>query len=359
MKINRLSSRERVMLALQHQATDRIPLAMVCSGINEPTRSEFGEYLKRERGCDWATYLDAILDIREVAPGYVGPTLAPDTDIWGVHRKLMSFGAGAYNEIDYFPLAAAANPGDIAGHRWPSTAWFDYAAIPERIRAANQDGEHAILVANGNIFETSWYMRGFEQVFMDMLTDPELVHAIMERVTQFYIEHFSRILSAAKGGVDLVFTADDIAGQRGLLMSLEMWTGFIKPYHKRLNDVIHSYGAKVIYHTDGGMMAAASGLVDMGIDVLQALQFDADGMDPVALKERYGKTLCFEGGVSVQKTLPFGTAAQVRAEVERLISVLGRDGGYILGPSHAIQAATPVENIYTMFETALAYYPFK
>jgi uroporphyrinogen decarboxylase len=105
-------------------------------------------------------------------------------------------------------------------------------------------------------------------------------------------------------------------------------------------------------------MEAVPGLIDMGIDVLQALQFDAAGMDPVALKRLYGNRLCFEGGVSVQRTLPFGTADEVRAEVRRLIEVLGRDGGYILGPAHAIQAGTPPENILALFDTAREYYPF-
>jgi uroporphyrinogen decarboxylase len=102
-------------------------------------------------------------------------------------------------------------------------------------------------------------------------------------------------------------------------------------------------------------MEAVPGLIDMGIDVLQALQFDAAGMDPEQLKTDYGDVLCFEGGVSVQNTLPFGDAAAVRDEVESLIKILGRDGGYILGPSHVIQAGTPPENVYTLFRTALTY----
>ena len=81
----------------------------------------------------------------------------------------------------------------------------------------------------------------------------------------------------------------------------------IKPYHKRLNKVIHEYGAKVVYHTDGAVMEAIPGLIDMGIDVLEAIQFDAAGMDPVQLKKMAGNKLSFHGGVSVQSTLPFGT----------------------------------------------------
>ena len=137
-----------------------------------------------------------------------------------------------------------------------------------------------------------------------------------------------------------------------------MWEQFLKPHHVRLNKAIHEFGVKVVYHSDGAVMDAAPGLIDMGVDVLQALQFDAAGMDPAELKRRHGHELCFEGGVSVQNTLPFGTVEDVRREVEQLISVLGKDGGYILGPSHAIQAGTPPGNIFAMFDTAQHYYPF-
>lgn len=349
-----LSSRERVRLALEHQETDRVPIAMVCAGINPPARRELEAYLQRKRGIGVEAYLDAILDVREVGPAYLGPPLAAGEDIWGVRREPVSYGAGSYDEIAYYPLAGATTIDDLAAHRWPSTAWFDYTVLPARIAAAQAGGERCLMVTNGNIFETSWYMRGFQRMFTDFVLHPELAHAIMERVTCLYVEHFSRMLSAADGEVDLAFTADDIAGQNGLLMSLDMWERFLKPYHVRLNETIHSFGVKVIYHTDGGVIDAVEGLIDMGIDVLQALQFSAKGMDPRELKRRFGDRLCFEGGVSVQTTLPFGTADDVRREVAELITVLGKGGGYILGPSHAIQAGTPPENIVMMFDTAVS-----
>ena len=111
----------------------------------------------------------------------------------------------------------------------------------------------------------------------------------------------------------------------------------------------------VIYHTDGAVMEAVDGLIDMGIDVLQALPFSAKGMDPRLLKERSGDRLCFERGVSVQTTLPFGKVGDGREEVEELVRVLSAGGGYILGPSHAIQAGTPPENVVAMFDAAVGY----
>ncbi len=350
-----LSSRERVRLALSHQATDRIPIAMVCSGINPPADVAFDALLREKVGCDLRTYLDCILDVRGVEARYIGPKLQPGVDIWGVRRKAQSFGAGRYDEIVEYPLANVRTPADLEKHTWPTVEWFDYSTLDESIRQAQQDGEHCLMIHNGNIFESAWYMRGFEHMFIDFVDAPELVHALFARVTNFYCAHFRCLLEVADGRVDLAFTADDIGGQNGLLVSLDTWERFIKPYHQRLNEVIHEFGVKVIYHTDGSVMKAVPGLMDMGIDVLQALQFSARGMDAAALKALAGDRLCFEGGVSVQTTLPFGTPEDVRQEVEMLIATLGKGGGYILGPSHAIQAGTPAENILTMFETALNY----
>ena len=353
-----ISSRERVLLALEHKETDRIPIAMVCSGINAPASGILEDYLQRERGISVHEYLNPLLDIRSVGPDYVGPPLESGVDMWGVRREFISYGIGGYSEIQHYPLEKAKDAGDLSKHRWPSTEWFDYSVMPERIAATQADGEHCLMIANGNVFESSWYMRGFEQMFIDFVLNPELAHGIMQRVTDFYVEHFRKMLSAADGGVDLAFTADDIGDQSGLMVSLEMWEEFMKPYHARLNETIHEFGVKVMYHSDGSVAKAVPGLIDMGIDILQALQFSANGMDPVELKENYGDQLCFEGGVSVQTTLPFGSPEDARMEVEELITVLGKNGGYILGPSHAIQAGTPPENIVAMFDTARDFYPF-
>ncbi len=340
------------MLALNHRPTDRIPIAMVCAGINAPAHKMLEEYLRRHRGIGVEEYLRPLIDIERVEPSYVGPELPHGTDIWGVHRSPVSYGDDSYMEIDRYPLARAETVDDVLAHRWPDPAWFDVSVMPQRIAEANRNGEYCLLISNGNIFESSWYMRGFEKIFVDLIDQPELAHAIFERVTSHFIDYFRAVLAASRGKIDLVFTADDIGGQHGLLMSLAMWEEHLKPFHVRLNKAIHEFGAKVIYHTDGAVMEAVPGLIDMGVDVLQALQFDAKGMDPKALKERHGARLCFEGGISVQKTLPFGTPEDVRKEVIERIEVLGRGGGYILGPSHAIQAGTPPENIAAMFDTA-------
>ena len=358
-----LTPRERVRLALDHQETDRIPICLLCSGLEGTSGARLAEYL----GVDEAgleRYLDRFIDLIIANPGYRGPsaqyrgpTLFRSNDeyedVWGVRRRAISYGVSNYYEVNHYPLADARDIADLDRHRWPQADWWDYSPLPDLIAQATAHRDYALCVFSGNLYERAWWMRGYEQSLLDMIDNPELFHEIMTRVTDFYIECTRRTLEAAGREIELAFTADDIAGQRGLLMSLPMWEKHIKTHHVRMNKVIHEYGTKVVYHSDGAVMDAIPGLMDMGIDVLQALQFSADGMDPVVMKERYGDRLCFEGGISVQTTLSFGSVEDVENEVRDYIHILGRSGGYILGPSHAIQSGTPPENIVAMFETAL------
>jgi uroporphyrinogen decarboxylase len=354
-----MQPRERVRSALRHQETDRTPFDLGF-GINQPAL----EQLQRYWGIPTLGQLHAKLadrcDIRSPKLAYTGPshrnTVNPDgsqTGIWGVVRKPVSYGSGSYDEISHYPLAAVQTEQELDAFEWPSPDWWRVDDLADQIKQLNRDKEHAIRFGNGNIFETTWYMRGLEQTLIDLLTEPELIWSIMSRVTDYYIGYFRKVLEAADGNVDIVFTADDIGQQQGLLLSLDLWERMIKPHHIRLNQVLHEYGVSIMYHSDGAVMEAIPGLIDMGIDILEALQFDAKGMDPVAMKNAYGDRLCFHGGVSVQSTLPYGTPEQVRAEVQARKRILGRQGGYILAPSHKIQAGTPPENIAAFLDEAI------
>jgi uroporphyrinogen decarboxylase len=354
MSKDELTHRERVRLALEHETTDRIPISLICSGVHQPTFGELDALLQREKGVGIAEYLRAVLDVDGVLPHYVGPPLAAGTDLWGVKRKTVDFGLGAYHdEIDQHPLGNVSSIDELTAYPWPTTDWFDYSVIGEGIKRRRAVADKCLISGWGSIFEASWYMRGFEQTLMDLVINPELLQFIFEKVTDFQVAHHEKILQAGGGEIDLIFCGDDLGTQRGLVMSLETWERNIKPHQRRLINAIHRYGATAIYHSDGAIMDVVPGLLDMGIDVLQALQFDAERMDANVLKEQYGDRLCFAGGVSVQQTLPFGTPQEVRQETLERIRVLGRGGGYILGPSHAIQAGTPAQNVLTMFETAL------
>jgi len=360
-----LSPRARVLLALDHHETDRVPITLICGEPEAPAREALARHLGVDPHEGVNRYLDQFADLISVGPGfrgwdpeYRGPTLdrspAGYDNVWGGRSEPISYGEGVHWEIARYPLAGVEDVSDLDRHRWPEPDWWDWPAVGERIAHARDRKDYALIMSSGNLFERTWWMRGFERSLYDMIESPDIFHAIMERVTDFYIEVTRRMLELADGRIDLAFTADDIAGQDGLLISLPMWEEHIKPYHVRLNRVIHEYGVKVVYHSDGNVMDAVPGLLDMGIDVLQALQFSARGMDAAVLKERYGDRLCFQGGISVQTTLPFGSVEDVREEVRARIRVLGKGGGYILSPSHTIMGGTPPENIVAMFETAAA-----
>jgi len=358
-----LSPRERVCLALNHRETDRVPITLVCGEPEAPAREALARHLGVDSQEGVSRYLDQFVDLTSIGPSfrgwdpeYRGPALdrspAGYDDVWGGRWEPVSYGEGQHWEIARYPLAGVTDISDLDRHRWPEPDWWDWPAVGERIAHARDRKDYALIMSSGNLFERTWWMRGFERSLYDMIESPGIFHAIMERVTDFYIEVTRRLLELADGRIDLAFTADDIAGQNGLLISLPMWEEHIKPHHVRLNRVIHEFGVKVVYHSDGNVMDAVPGLLDMGIDVLQALQFSARGMDPAVLKREYGDRLCFQGGISVQTTLPFGTVEDVRREVRDRVRVLGKGGGYILSPSHTIMGGTPPENIVAMFQTA-------
>ncbi|MCL2701091.1 MAG: hypothetical protein FWE88_05300 [Phycisphaerae bacterium] len=350
---NALTRRERVRLALAHEATDHVPISLIGSAINAPAYIQLDAYLRERRGVSADAFLEDSLDAQAVAPGYVGPALAEGVDLWGVRRRPVSYGLGCYDEIEHYPLAEAGSVDEVLAHDWPTADWFDYEAMRPRIDALRRRDCAIWAYGWGNIFETAWYMRGFERMFMDFVLHPELAAAILTRVTDFYVEHYRRLLRAGRGDIDIALTGDDLGSQTGPLMSPAMWREQIMPHHVRLNAAIREFGTKIAYHCDGSIMPLVGGFIDMGIDILEALQFDAANMDPAELKRQHGDTLCFAGGVSVQHTLPFGTVEDVRRETRMLIDTLGANGGYICGPAHAIQAGTPPENIVAMFDEAL------
>jgi len=353
---NNMTSRERVLAALRHEPTDRVPFSLGY-GINKYAREQLAKRLNRPLN-EIESRLAGLSEFVRISPKYIGPSdrgpqfSTEKADIWGVRRKAVFNGFDYYDEISHYPLAGLGETVSLDDYEFPSPDWFDFNSLDNIIREVNKDGERAIAIGNGNIFEHSWYMTGLENMLVLFHTEPGLVYELFEKVTGYYIAFFERALNAMKGRIDIICTAGDIAQQQGLLVSLPMWEELIKPHHVKMNKKLHEYGVQIMYHTDGAVMEAVDGLVDMGIDILDPLQFDAKDMDPVKLKNKWGNKISFHGGVSVQKTLPFGSPDDVRKEVRERIAVMGKGGGYILAPSHAVQGGTPPENILAFLEEA-------
>jgi uroporphyrinogen decarboxylase len=195
-------------------------------------------------------------------------------------------------------------------------------------------------------------MRGLANFLEDLVLRPDFAHAILKRVCQFNCECTRRLLQAAKGKIHLIYTFDDLGTQKGPMVNPEILRKLLFPLHRKHNAIIHELGARVIFHSCGSVFPLIDDFIDMGVDILNALQPLAKDMEPRRLKERFGSRLSFSGGIDIQRLLPFGTADEVRKSVEETIAILNEGGGYILESAHAMQADTPAENIVAMYETA-------
>lgn len=274
----------------------------------------------------------------------------PHLAIWGIRVKPVEYGGGAYEEFTGFPLAGLEDTRALDKHPWPDPAWYDYDDLRAQISQANPGRKRAVHISGGNPFELYSWMTGLEEAMVNLKCNTDLVKAALERITTFLEERTRRILESAGDRIDIVFLADDLGGQAGLLLSRQTYREALQPFHRRLTDCVrrHAPHARCMFHTDGAVFDIIPDLLDAGVDVLEAVQTDAAGMDPVRLKQAYGDRLSFHGGISVQDLLPHHDTVTVERECRRLAQVFGRNGGYIAAPSHAIQAGTPTANVLAM-----------
>jgi len=310
-----------------------------------------------DRGLDWPTLRDTVDDVRQAGPDplYV---LSPDTDIWGIGRRPQSYGAGSYDEIVRTPLSGITDPAELDDYPWPDHDLYDYAHFREQELRLDPDSMRArklSISTCGNPFEIYCWMTGLEEALTNVLIHPDVVRAALGRITGFFATSMVRALEVAGDLVDILYFADDLGGQRGLLMSKKAYCEVLKPYHARLFRLGKALApqAAVMFHSDGAVFDILPELIDAGVEVLEAVQTDADGMDAERLKDAFGDRLAFHGGIPVQSLLPNASADTVFHESRRLVEVLGAGGGYIAAPTHAIQVGTPPENVLAMLRAVL------
>ena len=349
---------ERVFTAMSHQAPDRPP-------INYIATPEVHACLKKHLGMEDDEALRRFLgaDIRYVSARYVGPkgtmgaagVTAAGKDFLGIVWKPVKNQFGTYNEIAFHPLGHVTTVEEVEHYPWPSVDWFDFSHLKEEIARLNADRRHAILFFAGGAFETPWYMRGMERFLMDLIECPEIAEAISRRAMEFYKARAMRAIEASDGQIDIIGSGGDIGTQRSMMLAPDLWRKHIKPYSEQLIRSFKDVGLRTFYHSCGSIVPVIGDLIEMGLDILDPIQPKAAGMDPEMLKSRFGSRLTFHGGIDEQELLPRGTAEEVRSEVQRLIDILGKQGGYIVCAAHAIQPDTPVENILAMYEVAREY----
>jgi uroporphyrinogen decarboxylase len=193
---------------------------------------------------------------------------------------------------------------------------------------------------------------GFESWMISLATEPEYVHALLEKLVDVWIENLRRFAQAVGDRVQILQFNDDFGTQTSPFISVKMFRELIMPHYRRGLDWIHANTRmKVFLHSDGAILPLIPSLIEMGVDILNPVQTSATGMDAATLKSQFGDRLVFWGGsLDCQKTLPFGTPAEVQREVDEHVRVFSPGGGYVFASVHNIQANVPPENVIAMFD---------
>lgn len=196
---------------------------------------------------------------------------------------------------------------------------------------------------------------GMENCLMNMISDPDMVHYIDDKIVDFYLKALKIFLDATEGKVHAILIGNDMGSQRGLMISPALVEEFVIPGAKKLVDLAHSYGVKVVYHSCGSIVDIIPQLIECGVDVIHPIQALAAGMEPSNLKAKFEGQVAFCGGVDTQDLLPNGTPEQVAAKVKELREYFPT--GLIISPSHeALQEDVPPANIKALFDEATKIY---
>ena len=343
-----MTSRERVLLAVEHKKTDRTP-------ANYGAHKEVSERLIQRLGLkDGEELLKALnVDMRRIGINYNQPETGPDTDgymrnMWGLrHRKQDSGDGRQKNWIP--PFNEHTTVADVHNHRWPDPKALDYSGV--RKQCEKYHGQYATFGAPWSPFfhEVGWLI-GQENFLVWMATKPDVVKAIIDHFVDYEVEVTRRFFGAADGMIDIAYFGNDFGTQRGLFISPRMWNEFIREPLKRYFDVAHEFGCKVMKHSCGAVRDIIPALIEDGVDILDPIQVAAAGMDLAGLVRDFGDRLTFHGGVDTQTTLPFGTVADVRAQVGSYLDLTRENGGYILCGSQEFIADIPLDNILAKYD---------
>jgi uroporphyrinogen decarboxylase len=376
-----MSSRDRLLRALNHQVPDRVPIDLGGNqtGIHKFAYAALIEHLDIQDEIvimdavqQLARPCEAVLERFHVDTRYIFAQAPAGFD--GAIRQLWrggrlwhdlrdEFGVvwsmpddrPYYMDISHHPLAEATVK-DIAQYPFPKgDDPSRFAGLRQQALRLRQQTPYAVVSGiAGVVYETCWYLRGLERWLMDLVTEPEFCEALLDRVLMFWLDWFRLFLDEVGDLVDVIMIGDDLAGQTGPLFRPELYRKIVKPRQKRLVGYIRSRtGAKIWYHTCGSCAQYIPDLLDNGIDVLNPMQLGAKDMDPAALKARFGGRMAFWGGaIDAQHVLPTASPEVVRQHITRNLAAWKPGGGYVLGNVHNIQAGAPPENVVALFDEA-------
>lgn len=342
-----MTSRERVLAALRHEQPDRTP------------RDFWAEPPALRRLFDHVGHSDKerLLDSLGVDVWHLEVPEPPQLDVghdvfqnfWGERFVFNQTPWGPMREDVKGALAGARSLADLEAFDWPTPDCLDRSRLPAQCR---RHEHRALLYGFADVWQRPALVRGWEEMFLDMVERPDWVHSLCRRFTDFYLEDYTRAAEITHGRIDLYLLISDLGSQRGPLVSMAMFREFVAPYVKEMVDRIHHLGGRVLFHSCGLVRPFIPELIGLGVDLLDPIQPVSPAMQPDSLKQEFGGRLSFHGGIDMQRLLPTATPAEVAAEARRYCEVLGKGGGYILGPAHLFQPDVPPENILAVYRDA-------
>jgi uroporphyrinogen decarboxylase len=269
--------------------------------------------------------------------------------IWNIETVLVPYmdGLGVYEEAVNPPLADATTVAEIEAFAWPKPEDWDYSTLRDECVRWR---DYPIVGASYEPFFLYCRLRGMDQALEDVLVNQHIVDAVMERIFDVHAGIVRRVLDTAADLIDFIYVAEDLGTQQSLLMSLKAFRRCIKPWLARMIDLAHSYGVRAFHHDDGAIRPVLPDLIEIGVDVLNPIQWRCRGMEREALAAEFGQRLVFHGGIDNQYTLPFGSPADVRQQVCENLRIFKNCKGYIVSPCHNIQVNTPTANIVALYE---------
>ncbi|HUX00716.1 MAG: uroporphyrinogen decarboxylase family protein [Phycisphaerae bacterium] len=346
-----ITSKERVRTCLAWQEPDRVPIqTYLTPEIHALLKAHF----------DPVPVHEALgVDFRGVGARYLGPIKKPHDDIvsydvWGIGYKRVPNGTGGYyDEAWELPLAGLETMDDVAAYPWPDPAAHDYSKIAEQCDAFRDFAVCCGGAGTPDILNGVSRGRGMEHVMIDIATRDEVGMAIIQKHLEFEFEVSRRTLEAGRGRIDILCLGEDMGNQNGRMFSPKDFDEVFRPVLQRFIDLAHHYGARAMLHSCGDTHEIMPDLMNMGLDILDAMQPEPHGMNPEKIRALCKGRLAFCGLISTQATLPFGTVADCRREARHRLDVIAPGGGYIFAPAHCIQAGTPLANVLAVYEEAL------
>lgn len=350
--------RENLLRLLRRQGFETIPPEFVlCPHLvdvyHERERSDlpYDEYFQMP----WKSVTSLVPDNDDrtrFAPYHAaaGLDVRHEVDEWGVgHRATPT---SMHMTQMFCPLKDADSEEEILAYPLPTYSAAGNPGLAQEVAALKAKGIAPVGNMQITIWETAWYIRGMENLMMDMFSGEPMAEILLDRVTEMSL---SRAELYARAGVDILFLGDDIGMQRTVMMKEEMYTEWLKP---RLTKIIRAAKAinpdlLVFYHSCGYVEPFIPHLIEAGIDVLNPVQPEC--MDPEKIIKEYGGQLSFHGTIGTQSVMPFGTPEEVKETVKRNLSFAGDKGGLFVAPTHLVEPEVPWENILAYVEACKEY----